>query len=182
MAANQFSLFVNFLFLHDYWKGGIKLIFERFKCNSTDLTDIFAETEMSLPWINEQMYENPHSNWWRLIQGGHYWILDAIYNSGLKYSLNDYQDEIYGCSISKWAAANAGRLYSRPSNGHQAIFQYTITVTSWRARRRLKSPAPRLFAQPLVQAQIKENIKAPPHWPLWGESTGDGRIPLAKGQ
>ena len=27
--------------------------------------------------------------------------------------------------------------------------------------------------QSLVQAQIKENIKAPRHWPLWGESTGD---------
>ena len=30
-----------------------------------------------------------------------------------------------------------------------------------------------LFAQPFVQTQIKENIKAPRHWPLWGESTGD---------
>ena len=24
-----------------------------------------------------------------------------------------------------------------------------------------------------IQAQIKENIKAPRHWPLWGEFTGD---------
>ena len=30
-------------------------------------------------------------------------------------------------------------------------------------------PASGSFAQPLVQAQIKENIKAPRHWPLWGE-------------
>ena len=29
-----------------------------------------------------------------------------------------------------------------------------------------------LFAQLSVQAQIKENIKAPRHWPLWGESGG----------
>ena len=29
------------------------------------------------------------------------------------------------------------------------------------------------IAQPFVEAQIKENIKAPHHWPLWGESTGD---------
>ena len=36
------------------------------------------------------------------------------------------------------------------------------------ARWRLKSPASRLFAQPFVQAQIKENIKVPCHWPLWG--------------
>ena len=33
-----------------------------------------------------------------------------------------------------------------------------------------------------VRVQIKENIKAPCHWPLWGESTGDRQIPLTKGQ
>ena len=42
------------------------------------------------------------------------------------------------------------------------------TVTSWWARCRLKSPASRLFAQQFVQAQIKESIKGPHHWPLWG--------------
>ena len=31
-------------------------------------------------------------------------------------------------------------------------------------------------------AQIKENIKARRHWPLWGEFTGDRWIPLTKGQ
>ena len=29
-------------------------------------------------------------------------------------------------------------------------------------------------------AQIKENIKAPRHWPLWGKSTGDRWIPRTK--
>ena len=33
-----------------------------------------------------------------------------------------------------------------------------------------------------VQAQIKKNIKAPSHWPLWGEFTGDRWIPHTKGQ
>ena len=33
-----------------------------------------------------------------------------------------------------------------------------------------------------IQAQIKENIKAPRHWPLWGEFTGDRWIPRTKGQ
>ena len=32
------------------------------------------------------------------------------------------------------------------------------------------------------QAQIKENIKAPRHWPLWGQFTGDRRMPRTKGQ
>ena len=39
-----------------------------------------------------------------------------------------------------------------------------------------------LFAQSFVKAQIKENIKAPRHWPLCGKSTGDRSIPLTKGQ
>ena len=55
-----------------------------------------------------------------------------------------------------------------------AVFHWGfITVTSWRAGWRLKSPASRRFAQPFVQAQIKENIKTQGHWPLWGEFTGD---------
>ena len=29
----------------------------------------------------------------------------------------------------------------------------------------------------IFQAQIKENIKALCHWPLWGEFTGDRWIP-----
>ena len=47
---------------------------------------------------------------------------------------------------------------------------------------RLKSSAPRLFTQPFIRAQIKENIKAPRHWPLWGEFTGDRWIPRTNGQ
>ena len=43
-----------------------------------------------------------------------------------------------------------------------------ITMTSWWTRWRLKSPASRVFTQPFIQSQIKENIKAPRHWPLWG--------------
>ena len=49
-------------------------------------------------------------------------------------------------------------------------------------RWRLKSPTSRLFIHPFVQAQIKENIKVPRHWPLWGEFTGGRRILRTKGQ
>ena len=38
------------------------------------------------------------------------------------------------------------------------------------------------FTQPFIQTQIKENIKAPRHWPLCGEFTGDRWIPRTKGQ
>ena len=47
-----------------------------------------------------------------------------------------------------------------------------ITVTAQWAWWRLKSPASRLFTQPFVQVQTKENIKVPCHWPLWGEFPG----------
>ena len=39
-----------------------------------------------------------------------------------------------------------------------------------------------LFAQMLGQAQIKENIKVPRHWPLCGEFTGDRWIPRTEDQ
>ena len=48
-----------------------------------------------------------------------------------------------------------------------------ITMTSQWVGWRLKLPASRLFTQPFIRAQIKENIKAPRHWPLCGEYTGD---------
>ena len=45
-----------------------------------------------------------------------------------------------------------------------------ITVKSKWACRRPTSPAFPLLSQALAQqVQIKENIKAPRHWPLWGE-------------
>ena len=34
----------------------------------------------------------------------------------------------------------------------------------------------------VFKAQVKENTKAPRHWPLWGEFTGDRGIPRSKGQ
>ena len=57
-----------------------------------------------------------------------------------------------------------------------------ITMTPQWARWRLKSPASWLFIQPFIQTQLKENIKAPPHWPLWREFTGDRWIHRTKGQ
>ena len=57
-----------------------------------------------------------------------------------------------------------------------------ITVTSEWARWRLKSPASRLFTQPFIQAQIKENINAPRHWPLCGKFAGGRWIPRTNGQ
>ena len=49
-------------------------------------------------------------------------------------------------------------------------------MSQW-PRLRFNSPAWRLFTQPFIQTQIKENIKAPRHWPLCGEFTGTGEFP-----
>ena len=75
------------------------------------------------------------------------------------------------CMSLDWLAAH---------NKHDSGKQYIIT---WRhnGRDSLKSPASRLFIQPFIQAQIKESIKAPRHWPFCGEFTGDRWIPRANG-
>ena len=64
----------------------------------------------------------------------------------------------------------------------EVMYKCNITVTSQWARWRLKSPASLLFTQLFVQAQIKENIKAPRHWLLCGEFVGVRWIPPTKGQ
>ena len=55
-------------------------------------------------------------------------------------------------------------------------------ISTRKSRWCLESPASPLFNEPFVQAHIKENIKAPRHWPLLGESTGDRWNSLAKSQ
>ena len=54
-------------------------------------------------------------------------------------------------------------------------------MTSLWARWLLKSSASRLFTQPFIQGADQRNIKAPRHWPLWGEFTGDRWIPRTAG-
>ena len=63
---------------------------------------------------------------------------------------------------------------------HPAVMcQQRLSYCTWELN---IMPAPRLFTQPFIQTQIKENIKAPRHWPLCGEFTGDRWIPRTNGQ
>ena len=75
-----------------------------------------------------------------------------------------------------------GSMNTSPSVYMQqhSLMMDIITLTSKWPRWRLKSPASRLFTQPLIQTQIKENIKAPRHWPLCGEFTGTGEFPAQR--
>ena len=54
----------------------------------------------------------------------------------------------------------------------------------WRHNRRdgFSNHQPRDCLSNRLFRQIKENIEAPRHWPLWGEFTGHRWIPLTKGQ
>ena len=71
---------------------------------------------------------------------------------------------IYPCSSGS-PVSHCHRSNHTTSQYHSSIKKHYCAL--W-ARWRLKSPASRLFTQPFVQAQIKENIKAPRHWPLCG--------------
>ena len=66
---------------------------------------------------------------------------------------------------------------------HRARYPDDIITVTWQwAGWRLKSPALRLFTQPFIQTQMKDNIKAPRHWPLCGEFIGDRWIPRTNGK
>ena len=60
------------------------------------------------------------------------------------------------------------------------MYLVDIRMTSLWGRWHLKTPASPLFAQLLVQAQIKENIKASRYWTFCGEFTSDRLITRQK--
>ena len=91
--------------------------------------------------------------------------------------------------ISEWDSTVKFKFYQRPhllKNSSQIR-----SLGAWRSNHNgdvmmgamiSQIPASRLFTQPLIQAQIKENTQAPRHWPLSGEFTGDRWIPRINGQ
>ena len=81
------------------------------------------------------------------------------------------QTQTVDCPVELYVLSHTSHRSNAALNG--IVCPLHITVTSKWVRWRLKSPASRLFTQPFIQAQIKENIKAPRHWTLWGEFTGD---------
>ena len=76
---------------------------------------------------------------------------------------------------------NACTLNAHSGSWFKIFLRRSITLTLLWPRWRLKSPASRLFTQPFIQTQIKENIKGPRrHWPLYGEFTGTGEFPAQR--
>ena len=99
-------------------------------------------------------------------------------------------------SEEEWQCRGLISLYNQTSfesvklifGAFQSILQIACCLVPWLPLQwrhndhdvRLKSPASRLFTQPFIQTQIKENIKAPRHWPLCGEFTGTGEFPAQR--
>ena len=100
-----------------------------------------------------------------------------ITSSTLSYSSAMYTQRV----MFRGTYVGVAQVFVQPQGPVNLIILH-ITVTSEKVRWRLKSSASRLFIQLFVQAQIKENIKAPRHWPLWEEFIGDRWIPRMKGQ
>ena len=93
-------------------------------------------------------------------------------------------EELHCGIFSDWSVVNESIEFIQEAAFWCTLAQqyFTIIVPSKWARWRLKSPASRLFTHPFIQAQMKENIKAPRNWPLWGKFTGDRWISRTKGQ
>ena len=66
--------------------------------------------------------------------------------------------------INHLASGSTASISTCATNGFKS--DHVIVVTSQWARWRFKSLASLLFTQLFVQKHIKENIKAPRHWPL----------------
>ena len=95
------------------------------------------------------------------------WQQSWLWNRELSW----YSDDKVGIMTTlKSRLIEIPKVGQRGWRGLRQISRIAITVTSYWARWRLKSPASRLFAQLFIQAQIKENIEAPRHWPLCGNS------------
>ena len=72
------------------------------------------------------------------------------------------------------SACLLGLIHWHIGSHEKASIHYNDVIMSAMAS---KSPVSRLFTQPFIQKQIEENTKAPRHWPLCGEFTGDRWIP-----
>ena len=68
-------------------------------------------------------------------------------------------------------------ILSYPLKSMQQICRYYCDVIISAMASQITSIASLLFAQPFIQTQIKDNIKAPRHCPLWGNPSVTGGIP-----
>ena len=127
---------------------------------------------------NQLWYVDPNTNTIRNSLTGFCLEVDGEWHLAMSRSretgcIKDHIVVIFGRSqSSEWSDKS-----KHNSIGFEAQSYHGITVTSYWTRRRLKSVAWPLFTQLFIQAQIKESIKAPLHWPLCGNSPVTGEFP-----
>ena len=142
--------------------------------------DIYDFVEWCVVYDNEIIINTitPWQKYWLCVKGVHRSLMDSrhkapVMRSTLRcYAIGRHHDDYKLIYIYIPNVSLPIMIYNH----------FSITMTSWWVWWRFKSPPSRLFTQPFIQAQIKENIKAPRHWPLWGEFTGDRWISHTKGQ
>ena len=80
----------------------------------------------------------------------------------------------------RWPSQITDRLRRHRRLYFSQLYSKLITMTSFWARWRLKSPAFRLYTQTFVHAQINKNIKVPRHWPSCRNSPVTGEFPARR--
>ena len=101
-----------------------------------------------------------------LVKGAPGQLAKVTLDTGQSWSLVN----LCGWSIWVWC------VYIHIHHPYKSRFECICVALRWR----LKSPASRLFTQSFIQTQIKENVKAPRHWPFCGEFTGTGEFPAQR--
>ena len=144
----------------------------------------FAATYSNASHGNETFLFSLEFHWsaflrFHLTISQHCFRLKVWHQSSTKTLPESLMTHILGCPV-WWSRAQHINDWSTCQAQFRWLGDYLqfVTMVSWWAQWRLKSPASRVFAQPFAQVRIKENIKAPRHWRLWGESTGERWILL----
>ena len=132
-----------------------------------------------IAFSNEANYTVDFKNGWRkssmsfICQNKHTW---AYYANTLPLNNSLLYLNMASLDTAIMIARFMGPKWS-PSGADRTQVGRMLALWTLLSGQGLTWPAFRLFAQPFIQAQIKDNIKDPRHWPLWMESTGDRWFP-----
>ena len=93
-------------------------------------------------------------------------IIFSIFWNSRETLYRYYITPIFDRCAHSWGVATYPKSLRWRHNGRDSVSNHHLTIVD----------------STVIQTQIKENIKAPRHWPLCGEFTGDRWIPRTNGQ
>ena len=126
--------------------------------------------EYSIPNTSLDIYHRPHEQFEAVLK----YICQHFHTIENLQDCTHRDFMIFTCLCGIVWHINIKRNTSAP------VVMMNTTVKSLWARWRLKSSASPSFTQPFIQVQIEENIKAPRHWPLCGNSPVPGEFSAQK--